>query len=77
MQADGRAQRKAGKVRPAEVEGTDVGIQPRRDQADHVVKGFAQVMGTRDDLRNIREECDSIRNGAPPSAPHSTEAERA
>ena len=57
-----RAQRDVPEVRVGQVDGAHVGIEALRHQLDDVRKCLFEIVRTRDDLRDVRQKRDAVRN---------------
>ena len=50
-----------------QIDRTDVGVEALGHEVDDVAERLIQVVGARDDLGDIGQECDAIRNDRPPA----------
>jgi len=63
----GRRQRQTREIGLDQVDGARVRVEPLADEVDDVAECLVQIVRARDDLGDIREQCDAIRNGLVPS----------
>jgi len=67
VQADRRFEReRAGRV-IAQIERAGIRIEPLGDQLDDIAEGLAEAVRSRDDLGNVGQQRDAVRNGRSPA----------
>jgi hypothetical protein len=65
VEAVGRGQGQTREVGLDQIDRAGVCVEPLADEIDHVAERLVQIVRARDDLGDVREECDAIRNGSP------------
>jgi hypothetical protein len=65
VEADGGPEHQVLEIGLGQVDRADVGVQALGDEIDDVVQGLVQVVGTRDDSRDVRKQRVSVGNGTP------------
>jgi hypothetical protein len=63
VQADGGRECEAREIRLDQVDRTHVRVETLGDELDHVLQRLVEIVRARDDLGDIGEEGDPIRNG--------------
>jgi hypothetical protein len=63
VQAVGGREREQLEVGLDEVDRARVGVEPLADQVDDVAQRLVQIVRARDDLSDVGEQCDAIRDG--------------
>src|SRR5439155_5958245 len=62
----GRRQRQTREIGLDQVDGARVRVEPLADEVDDVAECLVQIVRASDDLGDVREQCDAIRNGLVP-----------
>jgi hypothetical protein len=84
VEADGRGERQVTEVRLGQVDRARIGVETFRDEVDDVPEGLPQVVRPRDNLCDVGEQGNAIRNGSSPLGadrpsrrrPHDTQVDR-
>jgi hypothetical protein len=66
VEADRGAQGELGEIRADQIDRASVRIQTLRDQIDDIGQRFVEVVRTGDDLGDVGQKCDAVRNRIPP-----------
>jgi hypothetical protein len=67
VEADRRLQREFVGARIGQVEGTRVRVEALGDEFDDIAQGLIEAVRSRDDLGNIGQQRDAVRNGGSPA----------
>ena len=65
VETDGRSEHQVLEIGLRQVDRADVGVQALGDEIDDVVQSLVQVVGARDDSRDVRKQRVPVRNGTP------------